>query len=302
MLIFRPPQFPRMPVGPAAFTRARIHPEYCWSHRPRVILGSIMLRNAVIFVAWAAVVATSATGQQSLSGSKAGEIRANSKDDEEYAWIPAGAFNMGCSPGDTECRGEQAWHVVTIAHGFWIGRTEVTVGAYKRFVAATRAIMPPESDWNPGWQDGKRPIVNLTWDEAAAFCSAAGGRLPSEEEWEYAARAGNEAARYGVLNDIAWYADNSGHKGPVPVKQKLPNGWGLYDMLGNVWEWTTGLYPLTGKNDGPNLPTNPSSPFWAIRGGSWADETRLLRVSVRGRAETSHRSNSIGARCALDGL
>ena len=261
-----------------------------------------MLRNALIFATWVTVVATSASGQQGLSGSKAGEIRENSKDDEQYARIPAGRFNMGCSKDDAECRGEQASHAVTIAHGFWMGRTEVTVGAYKRFVAAARVMMPPDSDWNPGWQDDKRPIVNLTWDEAAAFCSAAGGRLPSEEEWEYAARAGNEAVRYGALNDIAWYVDNSGRKGPVSVKQKQANGWGLYDMLGNVWEWTTGLYPLTGKNDGPNLPANPSSPFWAIRGGSWADATRLVRVSVRGRAETSHRSNSIGVRCALDTL
>jgi formylglycine-generating enzyme required for sulfatase activity len=91
--------------------------------------------------------------------------------------------------------------------------------------------------------------------------------LPSEEEWEYAARAGNDAARSGALDEIAWYADNSGRKGAAPVRQKLPNAWGLFDMLGDVWEWTTGLYPLTGKNDGPNLPANPGSPFLAIRGG-----------------------------------
>ncbi len=162
--------------------------------------------------------------------------------------------------------------------------------------------MPPESQWNPEWQDDRRPIVNLTWDEAAAFCSSAGGRLPSEEEWEYAARDGIDAARSGALDEIASYSDNSGRKGAAPVGQKLPNAWGLFDMLGNVWEWTTGLYPLTGKNDGPNLPAKPGSPFWAIRGGSWEDAARLLGVSVRGRAETPHRSNSIGARCVLDGL
>lgn len=265
-------------------------------------LGSIMLRQGLIAVAWAAVVAASAAGQQGLTPPKPGEVKENSRDGEQYAWIPAGKFTMGCSRNDTECRGEQPPHAVTIARGFWMGQTEVTVGAYKRFVASTRASMPPASDWNPEWRDNNRPIVNLTWDEAAAFCSGAGGRLPSEEEWEYAARAGNESARYGRLDDVAWYVDNSGRKGPVPVKQKEANAWGLYDMLGNVWEWTTGLYPVTGRNDGPNLPANPSGPFWAVRGGSWGDAARLLRVSVRGRAATSHRSNSIGARCAVDAL
>lgn len=209
---------------------------------------------------------------------------------------------MGCSQSDTECRGEQPLHAVTIAHGFWMGQTEITAGAWKQFVAATRASMPPESSWNPEWQDNNRPIVNVTWDEAAAFCSAARGRLPSEDEWEYAARAGNQTGRYAALESIAWYADNSGHKGALAVRQKQANSWGLYDMLGNVWEWTTGLYPLTGRNDGPNLPANASGPFWAIRGGSWDDASRLVRVSVRGRAETSHRSNSIGARCVVDSL
>jgi formylglycine-generating enzyme required for sulfatase activity len=261
-----------------------------------------MLRKGLISLTWTAIVATSAACQPGFTASKAGEVKENSRDGEQYAWIPAGTFSMGCSQGDTECGGEQASHAVTIAHGFWMGQTEVTVGAYKRFVAATMASMPPDSDWNPGWQDNRRPIVNLTWDEAAAFCSAAGGRLPSEEEWEYAARAGNGSARYGALDAVAWYADNSGRKGPVAVRQKQANQWGLYDMLGNVWEWTTGLYPLTGRNDGPNLPASPSGPFWAIRGGSWADATRLLRVSVRGRAATSHRSNSIGARCTVDTL
>jgi formylglycine-generating enzyme required for sulfatase activity len=263
-------------------------------------MGSMTLRSAAIFAAWFTVAAATATAQPALPASKAGEIRDNPRDGEQYAWIPAGSFTMGCSQGDPECRGEQSPRAVSIPRGFWMGRTEVTVAAYKRFVAATKMNMPPDSEWNPGWQDDRRPIVHVTWDEAAAFRSAAGGRLPSEEEWEYAARAGSDAARYGTLSEIAWFADNSGQKGAARVQQKQANGWGLSDMLGNVWEWTTGLYPVTGSNGGPNLPANPSGPFWALRGGSWGNASPLLRVSVRGRAETSHRSNSIGARCVLD--
>jgi formylglycine-generating enzyme required for sulfatase activity len=218
--------------------------------------------------------------------------------------MPAGSFTMGCSSeGDPQCgRGDPPPQLMMIAKGFWMGQTEITVGAYKRFIGATGGSMPPDSQWNPRWQDNQRPIVNVTWDEAAAFCKWAGGRLPSETEWEYAARSGDKAQRYGDLNAVAWYVDNSGRQGPLAVGQKSANAWGLYDTLGNVWEWTTGLYPLTGQNDGPNLPATPLETFWAIRGGSWDDAARLVRISVRGRAETPHRSNSIGARCALEGL
>jgi formylglycine-generating enzyme required for sulfatase activity len=136
--------------------------------------------------------------------------------------------------------------------------------------------MPPEPRLvdralNPGWVHGSQPIVGVTWDDAAAYCLWAGGWLPTEAEWEYAARSGTSATRYGVLDEISWYADNSGRSsldsasivtagdlnsqlelyaqrllanenGPHAVGQKAPNAWGLYDMLGNVWEWVSGWY------------------------------------------------------------
>ena len=85
------------------------------------------------------------------------------------------------------------------------------------------------------------PIVNVSWDDAQAYCGWMGGRLPTEAEWEYAARGGSTEARYGNLDDIAWYGKNSGNQ-THDVAQKRANGFGLYDMLGNVWEWVSDWY------------------------------------------------------------
>jgi len=177
-----------------------------------------------------------------------GEARENPKDKLRYVWIPPGNFMMGCSPGDLECfEDEKPPHEVIITHGFWIGQTEVTQAAYGT-VMQTNARHFKASD---------RPVEQVSWDEAKAYCEAVGMRLPTEAEWEYAARAGSTEARYRAIDRAAWYADNSQYR-THPVATKASNAWGLYDTLGNVWEWVEDWYDSAYYKQ--NVSTDPPGP------------------------------------------
>jgi formylglycine-generating enzyme required for sulfatase activity len=225
-----------------------------------------------------------------------------SADGLKYVYIPPGTFMMGCSPGDSECYGdERPAHQVAISKGFWLGQTEVTVGAYKRFAASSRRRMPPAPNFNRGWADQRMPIVNVTWDDAQAYCTWAGGRLPTEAEWEYAARAASTEARYGPLDEIAWYDQNSGHRAHE-VGQKRANAWGLFDMLGNVWEWVSDWYDEHYYRNTPSAdPQGPGSgTMRVLRGGSWLNYARDGRVSNRVRYDRLLRVEHLGFRCARE--
>ena len=267
--------------------------------------------------------------RRAVSAPVVGTLRENPKDGLKYAWIPPGTFMMGCSPGDTECGAEEKpAHQVTITKGFWMGQTPVTVGAYKRFAAATGKQMPTEPNFNgrlldPGWGNESMPIVDVTWDEGQAYCGWAGGRLPTEAEWEYAARAGSTAARYGSLDEIACYADNSGNQrldstkiwnedqanyrkrltengnGLHEVGQKRANGFGLYDILGNVWEWVNDWYDQNYYQNSPTQdPTGAASgQLRVLRGGSWVYIPRVVRVSDRLRYNPGTWYNNLAFRC-----
>lgn len=222
-------------------------------------------------------------------------------------WIHAGSFRMGCSNGDNECFAEEMpAHQVTISKGFWIGRTEVTFAAYERFAGlvpggdglANPAHRPSR---NTNDEDEKMPVVVVTWDAARDYCAWSGGRLPTEAEWEYAARGGSAAARYGELDQIAWYqnnSDNSTHQ----VAQKRPNGFGLFDVLGNAWEWVNDWYDGTYYARSPAVdPQGPDNgTMHVLRGGSWMNTSNLLRVSDRGRSKADLRFNYLGMRCVFN--
>src|SRR5450432_1959074 len=126
---------------------------------------------------------------------------------------------------------------------------------------------------NPSHFKGpQRPVETVSWEDAMKYCQAAGGRLPTEAEWEYAARAGSTAARYGELDEFAWYYENSQDE-THDVKGKQPNGWGLFDTLGNVWEWVADwldvAYYARNEVRDPAGPEDESMQI--VCGGSWSD-------------------------------
>ena len=228
-----------------------------------------------------------------------GEVRVNTKDGLKYVWIPAGSFAMGCSPGDDKCvKDEKPAHQVTITKGFWMGQTEVTVGAYKRYAGSAAAQMPAAPDFNADWSSRDMPMVNVSWDNATAFCGWAGGRLPTEAEWEYAARGGSTERQYGSLDDVAWYHNNSGEK-THEVGRKLVNAFGLYDILGNAWEWVSDWFdPNYYQNSPSQDPPGPANGDGRVlRGGSWSALSRGVRVSVRRQSLPALVHPGLGFRC-----
>ena len=222
-------------------------------------------------------------------GPRPGQVKINAKDGQRYVWAPPGTFTMGCSPNDNECYDEEKpTHEVAITRGFWMAQTPVTQQAYQLVIGN-----------NPSRFKGpKLPVEQVNWNDAQGYCGAIGGRLPTEAEWEYVARAGDATARYGAIDAVAWYSGNSRRK-TQEVGQKQPNGFGLYDMLGNVWEWMADwygdkYYGMSEKQD-PSGP--PGGTLRALRGGSWGNVPRLVRVSGRDREEPGGRNAVIGFRC-----
>jgi formylglycine-generating enzyme required for sulfatase activity len=231
----------------------------------------------------------------------------------EYVFIRAGAFDMGCTSGGSECGGdEKPARRVTLTRDFWVAVTETTVGQYRAFAQSEGRPMPPSP---PFTQGEDHPVVNVTWDDASAYCRWAGGRLPTEAEWEFAARGGQTGSKYPWGNSInpnkANYAKAVGTgRGGSSSSDKwertssvgsfAPNDFGLFDMAGNVREWCAdwyGDYPTSTTTDPAG---SPSGTVRVLRGGSWDSGPEDLRVFARGKNGPSLRNPVNGFRCARD--
>ncbi len=208
-------------------------------------------------------------------------------------------------------------HRVTLP-GFWMDQNEVTQKGYREFTKAAGRAEP--FHWRQGFPEDEAhlPAYNVAWSDARSYCSFRGKRLPTEAEWEKAARGGLEGASWPWGDQYRAEPDEDaapeaprpkppariGHpRGPAEVASFPPNGYGLHDMVGNIAEWVAdgydlGQYAVSVDND-PQGPED--APYRVFRGGSWADsDERIASVFYRNFTRPDTRIHSIGFRCALD--
>jgi formylglycine-generating enzyme required for sulfatase activity len=244
----------------------------------------------------------------------------------EFVLIQPGRFTMGCSLGDSTCApNERPAHEVQISKNFQMCKYEVTQGQWK---AVMRGNNPSH------FQGNDLPVETVSWNDVQQFLERLNALndgyrygLPTEAEWEYAARGRTTEARYGEIDSIAWYGDNAGKarldtylifrtdiahiwtrqddngNQTHPVGLKQPNSFGLYDVLGNVAEWCKDWYDKAYYQNSPSVdpPGAESGTERILRGGSWQDFAQgRLRVSSRVVAEPGVRLRDIGFRCVRE--
>ena len=213
----------------------------------------------------------------------------------EFVDIPGGTFIMGSPLTEAGRAEDEIPHEVTIS-AFKMSKYCITFEQYDAFCEATGWSKPR------GREQGNIPVSQVTWDDANAFAEWMGCRLPTEAEWEYAARSGGKKEKYSGSSDVdsvAWYNSNSG-KSTHSVGTKAPNGLGIYDMSGNVWEWVEDIYSNKAyRNHSRNNPIYTGSGSRRIyRGGSWGYIARSCRSALRSGDFPDDGYNNLGFRLA----
>jgi formylglycine-generating enzyme required for sulfatase activity len=225
--------------------------------------------------------------------------------------IPKGKFTMGSPESEKGRKENETQHEVTISKDYYLGVYEVTQAQYEKVMGKNPSSFQGAKVGN---ENADLPVENVSWDDAVEFCKKLSDlpeekkagrvyRLPTEAEWEYACRAGGVTAySFGEssksLGDYAWFDENSNGQ-THPVGQKKPNAWGLYDMLGCVWEWCSDWYDEYPKG-AVSDPTGPiKGSDRVFRGGSWFGGAAICRSADRNWGVPSFRGINLGFRVAL---
>ena len=215
-------------------------------------------------------------------------------DGMEFVWVPPGEFRMGSTSSEAD-NDERPVTRVRISRGFWLGKYEVTQAQWQSVMGNNPSRFRECGGNCPvemvSWEEAQDFIGRLNWQEGREVY-----RLPTEAEWEYAAKAGTSGDRYGRVDSIAWHSGNSGGR-THPVGQKAPNPWGLFDMLGNVYDWVRDWY---GERHPGGLVSDPAGRGSGLhrvnRGGSWRYSARRSRSAHRNGSPPNHHSDNIGIR------
>ena len=236
-------------------------------------------------------------------------VKASLPYDIEMVFVQGGTFTMGCTSEQSDCYDrEKPTHQVTLSD-YYIGKYEVTQKQWKEIMGSY-----PSELYNTGCDEC--PVEKVSWNDVQEFIKKLNERtgkkyrLPTEAEWEYAARGGVSSARYKYsgsnnINDVAWYDGNyknskHGSQGTThPIGTKKANELGIYDMSGNVWEWCSDWYGAYSSSSQTNPTGAVNGSDRVLRGGSWGNGAQGCGVSFRRNGAPSYRGSSIGFRLAL---
>lgn len=241
------------------------------------------MQNRIVFRFFACIIGLFLCATLAFAETEAGDNWVEPSTGMEFVWVPGGCYRMGCGSWTDNCdEDERPVHEVCV-DGFWIGKYEVTRGEWKHIMGNNSS----DSDNGDNY-----PVEEVNWTDCQDFIdklnsqSSKTFRLPTEAEWEYAARSGGKEQKYAGgdnVDSVAWYGDNSEYK-THEVGTKAPNDLGIYDMSGNVWElcsdWYSSDYYSNSPRDNPQGPSSGS--YRVIRGGSCMDiYARYIRTAYR---------------------
>jgi formylglycine-generating enzyme required for sulfatase activity/serine/threonine protein kinase len=244
---------------------------------------------------------TSVKMNMSPTGRKIGEMWNDPVTGMVFVRVPGGCYQMGCDSRDGDCQSDETPVHEVCVDGFWIGQTVVTQVQWQRVMGNNPSKFKKENDI-PSY-----PVENVSWNDTKEYIRKLNGmgsgnfRLPSEAEWEYAARSGGKAEKYsggGDVNSVAWHRGNCYEVSTHPVKTKKGNGLGIHDMSGNVWEWCEDVYiaDIYGRYDRKNPIYTRGGPYRVIRGGSWYNLPDRVRCTSRYRYGPAFRDYYVGFR------